>query len=150
MPAQQSVAPAMTSVQTHKTKTYVLLFLLVVLGSVGNTIVSKGMKDAGDLDVSHFASLAAAAARVLTSGTIWIGIAMMLAFMVCHMLVLSWADYSLVMPFSAIAYALVPLLAYLFLHEQVSTARWMGIVLIVLCCFLMHISPHPSSHPARS
>src|ERR1700674_2295535 len=27
-PASQSVAPAMTSVQTHKTKTYVLLFLL--------------------------------------------------------------------------------------------------------------------------
>ena len=68
----------MTSAQTHKTKTYVLLFLLVLLGSVGNTILSKGMKDAGDLDISHFASLAAGAARVLTSGTIWAGIALML------------------------------------------------------------------------
>ena len=105
----------MTAPKTHQTKTYVLLFLLVLLGSVGNTILSKGMKDAGDLDISHFASLAAGAARVLTSGTIWAGIAMMLVFMVCHMLVLSWADYSFVMPFSAIAYALVPLLAYLFL-----------------------------------
>ncbi len=46
----------------------------------------------------------------------------MAAFMVRHMLVLSWADYSFVMPFSAIAYALVPLLGYLFLHEQVSVA----------------------------
>ena len=34
--------------------------------------------------------------------------------MVCHMLVLSWADYSFVMPFSAIAYALVPLLGTCF------------------------------------
>ena len=41
----------MTSAQTHKTKTYVLLFLLVVLGSVGNTILSKGRKGAGDMDV---------------------------------------------------------------------------------------------------
>ena len=110
----------MTLSNTHQTKTYVLLFLLVLLGSVGNTILSKGMKDAGDLDLSHFSTLAAGAAHVLTSGAIWLGIAMMLGFMVCHMLVLSWADYSFVMPFSAIAYALVPLLAYLFLHEQVS------------------------------
>jgi uncharacterized membrane protein len=132
----------MTAPKTHKTKTYVLLFLLVVLGSVGNTILSKGMRDAGELDISHFASLTAAALRILTSGTIWLGIAMMLGFMVCHMLVLSWADYSFVMPFSAIAYALVPLLAYLFLHEQVSTARWVGIVLIVLGVVLINRTPH--------
>ena len=133
---------AMTAPKTHQTKTYVLLFLLVLLGSVGNTILSKGMKDAGDLDISRFASLAAGAERVLTSGMIWAGIAMMLGFMVCHMLVLSWADYSFVMPFSAIAYALVPLLAYLFLHEQVSTARWIGIVMIVLGVALINRTPH--------
>ena len=132
----------MTSVKTHKTKTYVLLFLLVALGSVGNTILSKGMKDAGDLDISHVTSFVAGGARVLTSGMIWMGIAMMLAFMVCHMLVLSWADYSFVMPFSAIAYALVPLLAYVFLHEEVSTARWIGIVLIVLGVVLINRTPH--------
>jgi uncharacterized membrane protein len=132
----------MTTSKTHHTKTYVLLFLLVVLGSVGNTILSKGMKDAGDLDISHFSSLVVAAERVLLSGTIWLGIAMMLAFMVCHMLVLSWADYSFVMPFSAIAYALVPLLAYFFLREQVSVARWVGIVLIVLGVVLINRTPH--------
>ena len=137
----------MTAPKTHKTKTYVLLFLLILLGSVGNTILSKGMKDAGDLDISHVSSLAAGAARVLTSGTIWAGIAMMLGFMVCHMLVLSWADYSFVMPFSAIAYALVPLLAYLFLHEQVSTARWIGIVLLVLGVVLINRTPHRTTPP---
>jgi drug/metabolite transporter (DMT)-like permease len=131
----------MTSGKTHETKTYVLLFLLVLLGSVGNTILSKGMKDAGDLDISRLSSLEAGAVHVLTSGTIWLGIALMLLFMVCHMLVLSWADYSFVMPFSAIAYALVPLLGYLFLHEQVSAARWAGIVLILLGVLLINRTP---------
>ena len=137
----------MTAPKTHQTKTYILLFLLVVLGSVGNTILSKGMKDAGDVDIARLSALAASAARVLTSGTIWLGIAMMLAFMVCHMLVLSWADYSFVMPFSAIAYALVPLLGYLFLHEQVSAARWVGIVLIVLGVVLINRTPHRTTTP---
>jgi drug/metabolite transporter (DMT)-like permease len=105
------------------------------------------MKDAGNLDISRLSALAAGATRVLTSGTIWLGIAMMLAFMVCHMLVLSWADYSFVMPFSAIAYALVPLLGYLFLHEQVSAARWVGIVLIVLGVVLINRTPHRTTSP---
>jgi uncharacterized membrane protein len=139
----------MTAPRTHLTKTYVLLFLLVVLGSVGNTILSKGMKDAGDLDLSHLASLAAAAVRVLSSGTIWLGIVMMLMFMVCHMLVLSWADYSFVMPFSAIAYALVPLLGYIFLHEYVSLPRWVGIVLIVLGVVLINRTPHRTTAPGK-
>ena len=131
----------MTTCKTHETKTYVLLFLLVLLGSVGNTVLSKGMKDAGDLDISRLSTIATGAAHVLTSGTIWAGIALMLLFMVCHMLVLSWADYSFVMPFSAIAYALVPLLGYLFLHEQVSAARWIGIVLIFLGVVLINRTP---------
>jgi drug/metabolite transporter (DMT)-like permease len=122
----------------------------VVLGSVGNTLLSKGMKDAGDLDISHFASLVSGAARVLTSGAIWAGIAMMLGFMVCHMLVLSWADYSFVMPFSAIAYALVPLLGHLFLHEQVSTPRWIGIVLIVFGVVLINRTPHRTTSQEES
>ena len=140
----------MSSGKTHKTKTYVLLFLLVLFGSVGNTILSKGMKDAGDLDISHLASLEAGAVHVLTSGTIWLGITLMLLFMVCHMLVLSWADYSFVMPFSAIAYALVPLLGYLFLGEHVSVARWIGIFLIFAGVLLINRTPHRTTEPAKS
>lgn len=131
----------MTSSKIHKTKTYVLLLLLVLFGSVGNTILSKGMKDVGDLDISHVQAIEAGAVSVLTNGTVWLGIALMLLFMICHMLVLSWADYSFVMPFSAVSYALVPLLAYLFLHEQVSAARWVGIVLIFLGVLLINRTP---------
>ena len=140
----------MTSAKIRKTKTYVLLFLLVFFGSVGNTVLSKGMKDAGNLDISHLAAIEAGAARVLSSGTVWLGIALMLLFMVCHMLVLSWADYSFVMPFSAIAYALVPLLAYLFLGEHVLVARWIGILLIFLGVLLINRTPQRTTEPARS
>lgn len=140
----------MTSAKTLQTKTYVLLFLLVLLGSVGNTILSKGMKDVGELDISHLPAIQASAVSVLSSGTIWLGITLMLLFMVCHMLVLSWADYSFVMPFSAIAYALVPLLGYLFLHEQVSAARWIGIILIFLGVLLINRTPHRTTEMEKS
>jgi len=132
----------MTSGKIHTTTNYILLFLLVLFGSVGNTILSKGMKDVGNLDLSRMKAIETGAVSVLTSETVWLGIALMLMFMVCHMLVLSRADYSFVMPFSAIAYALVPLLGYLFLHEQVSAARWIGIVLICFGVLLINRTPH--------
>ena len=137
----------MTSGKIHTTTNYILLLLLVLFGSVGNTILSKGMKDVGDLDLSRVKAIEAGAVSVLTSGTVWLGIALMLVFMVCHMLVLSRADYSFVMPFSAIAYALVPLLGYLFLHEQVSAARWIGIVLIFFGVLLINRTPHRTTAP---
>ena len=135
--------------RTLKAKTYILLFLMIFLGSVGNTILDKGMKTLGLIDFSTRAAIWQGAFRTFTSGTIWLGICCMLLFMVCHMLVLSWADYSFVMPFSAITYALVPLLGYVWLGEPVPMARRIGIVLIVFGVFLVSRTP-PRTTPGIS
>ena len=130
-----------------KTKTYILLFLMVAFGSVGNTLLDKGMKHNGSLDLSTRSALWAGLVHTFGNETICLGILCMLAFMVCHMLVLSWADYSFVMPFSAVAYALVPLLGYVWLGEAVHTTRWMGIALIVFGVYLISRTPPSTSQP---
>lgn len=132
-----------------KLKTYIALFLMIALGSVGNTILDKGMKSLGPIDFATRATIWQGAFHTFTSGTIWLGICCMLLFMVCHMLVLSWADYSFVMLFSAITYALVPLLGYLWLREYVPVARRVGIVLIVFGVFLVSRTP-PRTTPSIS
>jgi uncharacterized membrane protein len=66
----------------------------------------------------------------ITNGTIWLGIVFLIGFMASYMTVLSWADYSYVMPAGAFGYALLTLLAVVFLHESVSPRRWVGVVLI--------------------
>jgi len=121
----------------------------MALGSVGNTILDKGMKELGPIDFSSRSAIWQGAFHTFTSGTIWLGIGCMLLFMVCHMLVLSWADYSFVMLFSAITYALVPLLGYLWLREYVPIARRIGIVLIVFGVFLVSRTP-PRTTPSTS
>jgi drug/metabolite transporter (DMT)-like permease len=130
-----------SSTRTLKAKTYILLSLMMALGSVGNTILDKGMKDLGPINFSTRSAIWQGAFHTFTSGTIWLGICCMLLFMICHMLVLSWADYSFVMLFSAITYALVPLLGYLWLGEYVPIARRLGIVLIVFGVFLVSRTP---------
>lgn len=130
-----------------KAKTYFFLILMIALGSVGNTILDKGMKGLGTIDFSSRAAIWQGVFHTFTSGTIWLGIGCMLLFMVCHMLVLSWADYSFVMPFSAVTYALVPVLGYLWLGEQVPVARRIGIVLIVFGVFLVSRTPPRTTEP---
>jgi multidrug transporter EmrE-like cation transporter len=137
----------MRSTKTLHIKTYILLFLLVSAGSLGNTVLDKGMKDIGSIDVSSRAGIWSGVAHILTSGTIWLGVLCMLLFMICHMLVLSWADYSFVMPFSAVSYAVVPLLGYLWLGESVPPIRWVGIALIVVGVLLVSRTPPSTTEP---
>ena len=136
-----------SSTGTLKAKTYVLLFLMILLGSVGNTILDKGMKSLGPIDFSSRFAVWQGVFHTFTNGTIWLGICCMLLFMVCHMLVLSWADYSFVMLFSAITYALVPLLGYIWLGEYVPIARRIGIVFIVFGVFLVSRTPPRTTQP---
>jgi multidrug transporter EmrE-like cation transporter len=138
-----------SSTRALKAKTYILLFLMMALGSVGNTILDKGMKSLGPIDFSTRDAVWQGALHTFTSGTIWLGICCMLLFMICHMLVLSWADYSFVMLFSAITYALVPLLGYIWLGEYIPIARRLGIVLIVFGVFLVSRTP-PRTTPTPS
>lgn len=130
-----------------KAKTYFFLILMIVLGSGGNTILDKGMKGLETIDFSSRAAIGRGIFHTFTSGTIWAGIFCMLLFMVCHMLVLSWADYSFVMPFSAITYALVPVLGYIFLGEHVPVPRRIGILSIVFGVFLVSRTPPRTTDP---
>ncbi|HKF24986.1 MAG TPA: hypothetical protein VKB24_03380, partial [Candidatus Acidoferrum sp.] len=76
--------------------------------------------------------LGQALVHMASSATIWLGILFLLGFMASQMTVMSWADYSYVMPAGAFGYALQTFLAVVVLHEVVSTKRWIGVFLICI------------------
>ena len=136
----------MRSTTDLKLKTYILLLLMMAFCTAGNAILDKGMKQVGSLDISSAGAIWSGLLHTLRSGTVWLGsIAGMLLFMVSQMLVLSWADYSFVMPFVALSYALVPLCGFLWLAEPVSRTRWTGIALVVLGVFLVSRTPESTT-----
>jgi uncharacterized membrane protein len=70
--------------------------------------------------------------------------------MLSYMTVLSWADYSYVMPAGAFGYALLTFLAVVFLHESVSARRWIGVVLICVGVLLVgQTKPRTTAEVAR-
>jgi uncharacterized membrane protein len=117
-------------------KTLVMVLAMVVCANTGDLLLKRGMTDIGVVEFSgsglaHFFRLTVA------NPIIWLGILFLLGFMICYMTVLSWADYSYVMPAGAFGYALLTFLAVIFLHENVSPRRWVGVILICIGVMLV-------------
>jgi hypothetical protein len=125
-----------------------MILIMVLAGPMGNTLLAKGMKRIGPVSTSSWSVVLQTLGEILSSGTIWLGIALMITFFVAYSLALSWADYSYVQPASAMAYAVVAILGVVVLHESVSPLRWLGIGVICLGVFVVG-STHPNTTEMR-
>ena len=117
-------------------KTLVMVLAMVVCANAGDLLLKRGMSQIGAVPLSA-QGLIHAFRLTVTNRTLWVGILFLCGFMLSYMTVLSWADYSYVMPAGAFGYALLTLLAIVFLHEAVSARRWVGVVLICIGVLLV-------------
>src|SRR5207302_3149250 len=125
-------------------KTLVMVLAMVVCANAGDLMLKRGMSQIGAVRLT-VSGLGQAFRLTVTSGTIWVGILFLTGFMLSYMTVLSWADYSYVMPAGAFGYALLTLLAVVFLHEAVSPLRWVAVALICLGVLLVgQTKPRPT------
>ena len=108
-----------------KNKTRLFTVLTVLSNVAGNSALTKGMSQLGDLGNSPIALIAA-----LFHPWVALGVALLIIWTLTHMALLSWADLSYVMPITAIGYVVTAFAARFLLNEEVSPARWFGIILI--------------------
>jgi uncharacterized membrane protein len=138
----------MASERRLRIKTLVMVLSMVVSANVGDLLLKRGMSQIGAVEISA-SGLEHAFRMTVTSGTIWVGIIFLVGFMASYMTVLSWADYSYVMPAGAFGYAVLTFLAMLFLHESVSPRRWVGVLLICVGVLLVgQTKPRTTESPA--
>lgn len=105
---------------------YLVLLAVVFFGSIGDTLLSRGMKEIGRIHLAQLAEVITAIANPwVIAGTICL-----VLFFASYLASLSWADLTYVLPATAIGYVALALLSKFFLHEQISLARWAGIALI--------------------
>jgi hypothetical protein len=115
----------MTSATGLQCKTYALSVPIVVFASTGNVLLGKGMRQIGEIPWS-LSPLGGLFVKTFSNGWVWLGIGSLLLFLVSFMVVLSWADYSFVMPASAASYAVATLMSHWLLGESVTPQRWAG------------------------
>ena len=105
---------------------YLVLAGVTVFAAAGDSMLSHGMKQAGNISLHHLQNVILAVRNPWVS----IGILLLLAFFAAYMNALSWADLTYVLPATSLGYVLLALVARFVLHEQVSPLRWLGIALI--------------------
>ncbi|MCL2660442.1 MAG: EamA family transporter [Acidobacteriaceae bacterium] len=132
-------------------KTFLMILVMIVANPVGNVLLRTGMKRVGALAIWPPAQLLHTGYAVFATPFIWLGIASLILFFVSNMLVLSWADYSFVMPASALGYGVTALLGYFILREAVSPLEWTGIAVICMGVFVVsNTAPRTTTHePGR-
>jgi drug/metabolite transporter (DMT)-like permease len=105
---------------------YLVLAGVTVFAAAGDTMLSHGMKQTGNISLAHLQSVIYA----IRNPWVAVGILLLLAFFAAYMNALSWADLTYVLPATSLGYVLLALVARFALHEQVSPMRWLGIALI--------------------
>jgi uncharacterized membrane protein len=138
----------MASEKRLRIKTLVMVLVMVVCANAGDLLLKRGMTEIGAVAITA-TGISRAFWMTVTSATIWLGIFFLIGFMVSYMTVLSWADYSYVMPAGAFGYAILTLLAVVFLHENVTPKRWVGVLLICVGVLLVgQTKPRTTESPA--
>jgi uncharacterized membrane protein len=105
---------------------YLVLAGVTVFAAAGDSMLSHGMKQAGNISIHSLQNLIFA----VLNPWVAVGIVLLLAFFAAYTTALSWADLTYVLPATSVGYVLLALLAKFALHEQVSVTRWLGIALI--------------------
>ena len=140
----------MPSERRLRIKTLVMVLSMVVCANVGDLLLKQGMTQIGAVELTGH-GIAQAFRLTVTNATVWLAIFFLIGFMVSYMTVLSWADYSYVMPAGAFGYAVLTFLAVIFLHESVSPRRWVGVVLICVGVLLVgQTKPRTTEVPAEA
>jgi len=111
---------------TMTIRRYLILAVVMVTGSCGDTCLSVGMKRIGPVSIAHMGTLFAA----VRTPWVDVGIVLLLGFFASYLTALSWADLTFVLPATSFGYVIVALLSRFWLHEHVSISRWIGIGLI--------------------
>jgi drug/metabolite transporter (DMT)-like permease len=113
-----------------------MVFVMVVCATTGDSLLKHGMTQIGPVSLTH-AGLLHGFLAAMTSHTVWLAILFLIGFMLSNMTVLSWADYSYVMPAGALGYVAVTLVGVFAFAETVSPRRWLGVALICVGVFLV-------------
>ena len=109
----------------------IVAFAILILGSTGGEIaITYGMKSVGEPARLRPRAVLQFLGRAVGNGWFWAGVPLMALSFYALLVLLSWAPISLVIPASALSYVVGTFGAKFLLGEDVSTARWVGVILV--------------------
>lgn len=113
--------------------TYLCLSWFLMFRAFGNLSLAWGARHISEgLGSNPFAYF-----RAVSNPFIAVGVLLLIGGMLSRMALLSLADLSFVLPMTSVGYVISVVFGRVFLHETVSTERWLGALLIFAAAILV-------------
>jgi drug/metabolite transporter (DMT)-like permease len=109
----------------EKWKVVAITLIAVLAVSVGETLLTKGMKETGD------GSWQRQALSAITNRYVGIGTLLMAVYFGLYMTALKLAPLSFVLPLTALSFLIGGVLAKVYLHEDINPTKWLGYLVIM-------------------
>jgi drug/metabolite transporter (DMT)-like permease len=122
--------------------TFVCYFLIMVAGTAGELCVARAMKTVGEIKF-HPGVVVTTVLRAMRVGWMWLGLLFMTVAFFALLGMLSLENVSLVVPVTALSYAVGALGGQVFLGERVTPKRWGGVLLVCLGVALVFLGRTP-------
>jgi drug/metabolite transporter (DMT)-like permease len=118
---------------------WLAILAIVLSSSAGDVLLSRGMKEIGDLgELRRRRGLSFVASRILRNRYFLIGVACMAISFYSLLFGLSWNDVSLIGPAAAsLTFVANAFAAKIFLHERVDRRRWAAALFVAAGVVLM-------------
>jgi drug/metabolite transporter (DMT)-like permease len=113
-------------------KLLIILFIGLIFESTGVLLLKKGMTQVGDLKSAQVQEVTRVVKAGLTNPLILLGVFFEALFFLSLLVLMSQSDISFLWPLTGLSFVFATLAAVWFLHEQVTSVRWLGVGLIVI------------------
>ncbi|MCZ2153482.1 MAG: hypothetical protein LC114_06215 [Bryobacterales bacterium] len=145
-PTTGKAAPPAGAARSRVLKTGLVTALVILTNVAGNAFLSFGMKQAP----LKIALPLPALLHPFLGPFVWVGILLLIVWMLSRMTLLSWADLSFVVPVTSLGYVLNVAAGAMFLGETVAPQRWIGALLIVAGSSMAGVTIHDQTRRAES
>jgi len=110
----------------------IMLVVSVAFAVSGQLTLKTAMNEIGRIGATEISAASDTITRALKEPRLWLGLTLFGISSVFWLVVLSRMDLSVAYPFVGLSYVVVVLFSRLFLHEQVSAVRWLGVVVVAV------------------
>jgi len=131
-------------------KLILILIVALVFEAIGVVLLSQGLREIGNVEKVTPGEVKRVIVQGVTNRNILLGVLFEAIFFAALLLLLSRADVSLIWPLTSIGFVLTTAAAKFIRHEDVSTLRWSGVVLIMIGAALVGWSEKQKKPPVAN
>jgi len=113
-------------------KLILILIVALVFEAVGVVLLSQGLRETGNVEKITPAEVKRVVTQGITNRNIVLGVFFKAIFLAALLFLLARSDVSLIWPLTSIGFVLTTAAAKFIRHEEVSSLRWSGVVLIMI------------------